>query len=375
MKVIIAPDKFKGSLSAMEVCKAINRGLKNWDPAIETILHPLADGGEGTLAILQNYFELAKIEVVVKNPLFKDITASYLVSKDTAFIEMSHASGLQLLQIEERDCMHTTTIGTGQLIADAIKKGYKKIVLFIGGSATNDGGIGMAAALGYDFFDSKGAVLSPVGASLIAIDSIDSSNRKLELNDIEFTVVCDVKNPLYGPNGAAYIYGAQKGASAESIALLDMGLQNFSKQVEIHLKIDVATILGGGAAGGLGAGAVCFLNAKIKSGIDFIMDQTNFDVAITGKDTLIITGEGSLDKQTVEGKVIKGISDRAHKNKIPFVIIAGIIKDQELIKEKLQPHSMHAIMDVAVSTTDAMSNAAKHIEFIAYQLIKDYFKN
>ena len=158
MKVIIAPDKFKGSLSALAVCEAIDRGLKSWDASIETVLHPLADGGEGTLAILQNYFELAKIEMVVKNPLFKDITASYLVSRDTAFIEMSHASGLQLLQIEERNCLHTTTYGTGQFIADAIKRGYKKVVLFIGGSATNDAGIGMAAALGYSFLDIDGAV-------------------------------------------------------------------------------------------------------------------------------------------------------------------------------------------------------------------------
>ncbi len=375
MKVIIAPDKFKGSLSALAVCEAIDRGLKSWDASIETVLHPLADGGEGTLAILQNYFELAKIEMVVKNPLFKDITASYLVSRDTAFIEMSHASGLQLLQIEERNCLHTTTYGTGQFIADAIKRGYKKVVLFIGGSATNDAGIGMAAALGYSFLDIDGAVLAPIGASLIAIDRIDSSNRKPELDGIDFTVVCDVKNPLYGPNGAAYVYGGQKGASADTIAFLDLGLQHFSKQVSKDLGHDISVITGGGAAGGLGAGAVCFLNAKMKSGIDFVMEQTGFDNIINDTTSLIITGEGSLDKQTVEGKVIKGISERANKKNIPFAIISGVVKDDELIKEKLQPNSIHSIMELGVTTADAMSNASKHIEFIAYQMIKKYSKS
>lgn len=375
MRVIIAPDKFKGSLSALEVCVAIDNGIKKFDSSIETIKHPLADGGEGTLDILQNYFELKTVEVRVKDPLFRDITATYMVSEDTAYVEMSNASGLQLLKEEERNCYYTTTFGTGQLILDAVQKGFENIVLFVGGSATNDGGIGMAAALGYQFYNAANESIEPIGKSLLSINRIENYKLLFALNEINFTVVCDVKNSLYGPNGAAYVYAAQKGASSEEIGTLDLGLQNFSKQVSKYLHKEVADIPGAGAAGGLGGGAVCFLNATIKSGIDFVMDQTGFDELLKNHVDLIITGEGSVDKQTIEGKVIKGISERAIQNHIPFSIISGIVKDEKLIQENLHPKSIASIMELGVTTADAMKNASLHISSIAYKLIKEHTEN
>jgi glycerate kinase len=374
MRILIAPDKFKGSLSAMEVCNAIEDGIKKANPLIETLKHPLADGGEGTLDILQNYFKLETITIQVMNPLFKEIQATYKVSKNTAYIEMANASGLQLLEENEKNCYYTSTFGTGQLILDAIQKGYKNIVLFIGGSATNDAGIGMAAALGYQLYNSKDELINPIGKEMLHIAKIVDTHLLFDLNEINCTVVCDVKNPLFGRNGAAYVYGGQKGASEEEIQLLDMGLRHFSDQVQKHLNKKVETIEGAGAAGGLGAGAVCFLDAKIKSGIDFVMEQTGFDTLLKDNIDLIITGEGSVDKQTIEGKVIKGISERALKNQIPFSIIAGIVKDKKLIEENLHPESIHSIMEMGVSTEDAMKNASAHLTALGYQVMKEHTK-
>lgn len=375
MKILVAPDKFKGSLSAQEVCDAIEKGIKKHDSTIEVIKHPLADGGEGTLEILQHYFPLKNVVLEVQNPLFKTIKASYFVSKDTAYIEMSNASGLQLLEKKDQNCYYTSTIGTGQLIKDAISKGFKNINLFIGGSATNDAGIGMATALGYFFFDANGNQLSPIGKELINISKIDSNSLFFDLNKINFTVICDVKNPLFGENGAAYVYAAQKGASKKEIELLNKGLQNFSVQVQNHLNIDVNNIEGSGAAGGLGAGAVAFLNAKMQSGIEFVLEQTNFNNQINKGIDLIITGEGSVDKQTLQGKVVKGISDVSKKNNIPFYIVAGIVKDKDIIVEGLSPLGISSIMELGVSVDEAMKNASKHVNAIANAIFRNIKKD
>lgn len=370
MKVLIAPDKFKGSLSAMEVCNAIEIGIHKFDATIETIKHPLADGGEGTLAILQNYFELNTVLVVVKDPLFRSTIAPYRHSEDTAFIEMANASGLLMVEENKRDCSNSTSFGTGQLIKDALKKGFRKIILFIGGSATNDGGVGMATALGYKFYSKEGEEINPIGKELIRIDRIENDAVPFDLNEVHFTVVCDVKNPLYGSNGAAHVYAAQKGASEDEIEQLDLGLRNFSNQVEKYLGQNVADLPGAGAAGGMGAGAVCFLNAKIQSGIDFVMEQTGFDDLVKNRIDLIITGEGSVDKQTIEGKVIKGISERARQQQIPFSILAGVVKDAALIEDNLKPYSVQSIMELGVSVDDAIENASSHLTEMSYQLIK-----
>lgn len=371
MRILIAPDKFKGSLSAKEVCEAVEIGLKKFNTNIEVISHPLADGGEGSLDILNYYFPLKRVEVEVQDPLFKTITASYLMSNDTAYIEMSSASGLQLLDINDQNCFHTSTIGTGQLILDAIHKKVKNIILFIGGSATNDAGIGMATALGYKFFDSNGIQLKGIGREIINIARIDASDLKVAVKNINFSVVCDVKNPLFGPEGAAFTYGSQKGASAEEIKLLDLGLRNFSKKVLDQMNKDVSTIEGGGAAGGLGAGAVVFLNASMQSGIDFMLEQTNFKKHFNVKIDLIITGEGSVDSQTLQGKVVKGVSDVSEKYNVPFYIVAGVVKEKDIINDALKPLGIKSIMELGVPVNDAIKNASVHLNRIAYHIAQN----
>ncbi len=371
MNVLIAPDKFKGSLSANEVCNAIENGLKQFNPSINVVKHPLADGGEGTLDILKKHLNLTSVTAQVTGPLFKPVFAKYLISKTTAYIEMSNASGLQLLEKSEQNCYFTTTFGTGELILDALDKQIKNIVLFIGGSATNDAGIGMAAALGYQFIDKENATLKPIGKELINISKIKNNKLKYKLTDINFTVVCDVKNPLYGKEGAAQVYGKQKGASTKQIAQLDKGLINFSSQVKKWLNKNVSTAQGAGAAGGLGAGALSFLNAKIESGIDFVMEHTGFKDKLHNID-LIITGEGSVDKQTLEGKVIKGISSAAKENNIPFCVLAGIIKDNSIVQKNLNPLQLKAIMDLNIPQSEAIKKAAHYLELLSYDLIKNH---
>jgi glycerate kinase len=374
MKVIIAPDKFKGSLSAKEVCNAVEEGLKRFDASITTIKHPLADGGDGTLDILEQYLPLKTVSVKVKNPIFESILSSYKTSNDTAFIEMSKVSGLELLNEKDRNCFYTSTFGTGELIADAIENGFKNIVLFIGGSATNDAGIGMANALGYEFFDSYNIKIEPIGKELINISKISSENVKYDLSNINFKVICDVKNPLYGNNGAAFVYAKQKGANSKEIEILNEGLINFDIQIKKYFKKDIANMEGAGAAGGLGAGALSFLNAKLVSGIDFVFEQTNFESYFAQNIDLIITGEGSIDKQTLEGKVVKGICDKAKKLNIPVCIISGIIKDQQLILDKLNPIALNSIMELEVSTEEAMNNAGFYVEKIIFNQMKNIKK-
>lgn len=375
MKIIVAPDKFKGSLSAVEVCNAIENGIKRFDQSIEVIKHPLADGGEGTLAILNNYFKLKKRNVVVNNPLFKPCEATYLVSNDTAYIEMATASGLQLLSENERNCFNTSSFGTGELILDAINSGYTNIVLFIGGSATNDAGIGMASALGYKFYDANNQLVKPIGKELINIDSIDTTNLKIDLNTINCTVICDVKNELFGPNGAAHVYAAQKGATPIEVNQLNEGLIHFSKQVELFLNHKIATIPGAGAAGGLGAGAICFLNAKLQSGIDFVMEHTNFNAIVTLDIDLIITGEGSVDKQTIEGKVVSGVAHKASLSKIPFIIVSGIAKDVMQLQKVLNPTAIYSIMDSGITQKEAITDASKYLNDIGFHLIQQFTSN
>ena len=375
MKIIVAPDKFKGSLSAIDVCNAIEKGIKTFDQSVEIIKHPLADGGEGTLTILNNFFKLTKRNVIVNNPLFHPCEATYLVSNDTAYIEMATASGLQLLSENERNCFYTSTYGTGELILDAINNGYKNIILFIGGSATNDAGIGMAAALGYEFYDINNQIVEPIGKELININRIERKNLKIDLNSIKCTVICDVKNELYGPNGAAYIYASQKGATSSQVNQLNQGLINFSNQVELFLDKKIATIPGTGAAGGLGAGALCFLNAKLQSGIDFVMEHTNFNSIVNSNIDLIITGEGSVDKQTIEGKVVSGVASKASLFNIPFIVVSGIAKDVKQIQNELNPNAMYSIMEKGVTQKEAIAEASKYLNDIGFYLIQQFTSN
>nr|WP_299382678.1 glycerate kinase [Allomuricauda sp.] len=326
MKFVVAPDKYKGSLTGFQFCEAVEKGISMVFPDAEIHKKPLADGGDGTLEVVSEYLQASKENVVVKDPLFRDIEAGYLLSHDrqTAYIEMSEASGYKLLNKAELNCMHTSSYGTGQMIKDALLKGASQIVLGIGGSATNDCGMGMASALGFQFLDAQGNALDPVGSNLVKVTQIVQKEVPKDLSRIKVKVACDVNNPLHGPNGAAYVYGPQKGASSEEVEMLDIGLQNLDEQIQQTFGREVQKIPGSGAAGGMGAGAIVFLNAQLLSGVDLIMEMAAFDAALHNTDW-VITGEGQLDHQTALGKTIAGVVERAKKYQVPVVALCGSV--------------------------------------------------
>ncbi|MCP5144248.1 MAG: glycerate kinase [Gammaproteobacteria bacterium] len=334
MRILIAADSFKDALPATAVCAEIADGIHNRNPTVETIEFPLGDGGEGTLDVLRHHLKLHEVNVATDDPLGRPIGGHYGISADrtTAVIEMAVASGLQLLGHEERDPLRASTFGTGRLIAHAVGQGVSRIVLAIGGSATNDGGIGVAAALGWQFVDADGATLAPVGGSLSRISSIIPPATAFPAIDVE--VICDVDNPLCGSRGAAAVYGPQKGADTEAVAALDAGLANLARcMAEQHGKVDFADRAGAGAAGGMGYGAMVFMNAQLARGIDLIMELTGFSQALAAAD-LVITGEGALDSQTLHGKLISGICDKARTMNKPVLALCGrLAADAEQIHQ------------------------------------------
>jgi glycerate 2-kinase len=323
VKILIAPDKFKGSLSAREVCAAIESTLLKLYSSLQVQTLAMADGGEGTAHLLTEHTKGKWVPCTVRDPFSRKVEAGFGVSGDgeTAFIEMAAASGLQWLTPWEPNPLKTSSVGTGDLVAHAVKQKVKKIVLAIGGSATNDAGMGMAHALGYKFYDQQNKELIPIGENLAHLQRIDTSNLHPRLFSTEFIVLCDVTNPLYGEHGAAYVFAPQKGASKSDVLQLDKGLQNFARVVETQLHIDT-NFPGAGAAGGLGAGAKVFLHATMMRGIEYVMDALQLDAAIRNAD-LVITGEGKLDSQTLSGKVVAGITASAKRFNKPVVAIVG----------------------------------------------------
>ena len=352
MKIVIAPDKFKGSLTGFQFCDAVESGLKCVLPNAELIKMPLADGGDGTAKVVMHYLKGEKVSLQAKDPLFRSIETFYIYSENEkiAYIEMAEISGLHLLLENEKNCMHTTSLGTGQLIVDAIEKGAEQIILGIGGSATNDGGMGMATALGFRFLDDDGNTLEPIGSNLTLVKKIDSVNVNSKLNGVEIKVACDVANPFYGKNGAAYIYASQKGASEAEIVLLDAGLQNLASVVSNTLGIHLQEFSGSGAAGGMGGGALAFLNGDLVSGIDLIKELANFDTAIQDADW-IITGEGKLDNQTLSGKTIAGVLKSAKEKHIPVAALCGAVS---ISKEDIGTNELAYV--------DAISKDCKNID-------------
>lgn len=375
MKFILAPDKFKGSLTGLQFCKIVEQTIKMILPDSEILNLPLSDGGDGTIEILEYHLKGELINLEVNDPLFRTTKASYLYIDNikTAFIEMAAASGLALLKAEEQNCYYTTTIGTGEVILDAIKRGVKTIILGIGGSATNDCGVGMAAALGYKFIDKNGFELSPIGKNLSKIHHIKTDNVIGNLNDIEFKVACDVKNPLHGLQGAAYIYGPQKGASKEEIALLDNGLKHISKLFSEQFNKDVQIIKGSGAAGGMGAGSIVFLNAELQSGIDLVKQLIEFDKKIYDSDW-IITGEGKLDSQTLSGKTIKGVLASAKAKNIKVATFCGALDLDENSSENFGIHYTDAVINYSKNLDDAIKNSEKYVKEIAINFAKSLIK-
>ena len=366
MKIVLAPDKFKGSLTGAQFCNIVEQGILKVLPQAEILKLPLADGGDGTIEVLNYHLKGQTIKVKVHNPLFKLIDANYLYFDKikTAFIEMAAASGMALLKTSEQNCYNTTSLGPGELILDAINKGAKTIVLGLGGSATNDCGIGMATALGYKFEDKNGMELSPVGKNLSHIKTIKTDKVIQTLNAIKFKVASDVSNPLFGQNGAAYIYGPQKGASKQEIEILDQGLRHISKLFLELLDMDVQKINGAGAAGGMGAGAMVFLKASLQSGIELIKQIIDFDAKIKGADW-IVTGEGKLDHQTLSGKTIQGVLTSAKAQKIKVATLCGSSTLSNLEAKNLGLAYLDSIILRSENLEDAIFNSQKHLKELA----------
>lgn len=375
MKFVLAPDKFKGSLTGKAFCVAVERGLQKVFPQATLLKKPLADGGDGTLEVVQDYLEASVIKIQVTSPIFEPISASYLYSteKKTAFIEMSEASGYRLLENRSWNCLHTTTLGTGELLLDALDRGAEHILLGIGGSATNDGGMGVAEALGFRFLDETGEALSPTGENLEKVKHISNAAVDPRLAKADIKVACDVDNPLYGPKGAAFVYGPQKQANPAEVKKLDKGLRLFALKVKEALGVDMQNIPGAGAAGGLGGGAVAFLGASLASGIDLIKEIADFDTAIQGADW-IVTGEGKLDDQTLSGKTIAGVLKSAKKQNIPVAALCGLVT---LTPAELKTSGIsyakgvsEGISDMTVAYRDAALNLERAAEAFAKSLIK-----
>ncbi len=367
MNILIAPDAFKDALPALKVCMAIERGLRLANKSIQTCLFPLADGGEGTAEILIYHSKGKRISTKVSDPLFRITSASYGLSGDgkTAFIEMAQASGLQLLHKAERNPMKTTTYGTGELIKDARSKGVTNILLGIGGSASNDCGMGMAIALGYQFLDKNGKQLKGIGENLERVKQILPPSPTVDLPKIK--VICDVENPLFGEKGAAQVYAPQKGADKRMASRLDRGLQHFSTVLEKHFGKDFAFVEGAGAAGGMGAGCMAFLNTKLRPGIDLVIEQTNFEAQVKWAD-LIITGEGKIDNQTLNGKLISGITRLGNKHRVPVIALCGTLSTTPFNISKLGLSAAFSILNQPMSLKMALAQTSQCLEQTAFSI-------
>lgn len=326
-KIVVASDSFKGSLTSLDVAQNVEKAIREVYPLCDVLKVNVADGGEGTMEALQQTLGGVRVSLVVKDPLGREIEATYVILNDgiTAVVEMSAASGLPLLKSDERNPLKTSTYGTGQLICDALDRGCRKILVGIGGSATNDAGMGMLQALGFRFLDAQGNQLQPVGENLQLVSSIDSTGRHPDLDKTEFVVACDVKAPLYGRNGAAYVFAPQKGADQKMVELLDAGLRHFSEVSSAMAGYDCSQMQGTGAAGGLGYAFRQYLDARLERGIEMVLDAIGFDDIISGAD-LVITGEGRVDSQTLTGKTPFGVAQHAHRQRIPVVVIGGSVE-------------------------------------------------
>ena len=373
MKIVAAIDSFKGSMTSLEVSEAFEKGVKKVYKDAEFLKIPLADGGEGTVEALISNLNGKMINIRVKDPLMREIDSFYGISGDgkTAIIEMAAASGLPLLSPDERNPLKATTFGTGELIKDALEKGCREFIIGIGGSATNDAGTGMLSALGYVFLDENGNELVPNGENLAKIRSFRDDKVIKEVSKAKFLIACDVDNPFYGPNGAACVYGKQKGATKEIIKILDNGMKNFSDVIKEIIKTDISNISGSGAAGGLGGAFMAFFNAELKPGIDIITEKIELENKINGSD-YVITGEGRIDFQSAMGKTPSGVAKLAKKHGIPVIAIGGSVDDEIGNIYDCGITAAFSIMDSPMTLLEAMdtSNAKRLVEKTAEQIFR-----
>lgn len=330
MKFVLIPDSFKGTLSSSQICSILKEEIERFSPEADVVSVPVADGGEGTVAAFLEAVGGSLIPVTVKGPFFEDMKCSYGVLKDgiTAVIEMASCAGLPMVE-GRKNPLKTTTYGVGQQILEAARHGAKRIIVGLGGSCTNDAACGLAAALGIKFYDKNGQSFVPTGGTLSSIERIDYSTRSPLLEGVEIQAMCDITNPMYGPAGAAYVFGPQKGADAAMVAELDASLRHLGALLDRDTGFPVSTASGAGAAGAMGAGMLAFLGSKLLPGIQVVLDIVHFDSLIRDAD-YIFTGEGLLDGQSLCGKVVSGIAKRATLQDKPVIAIVGGVKDSEV---------------------------------------------
>jgi glycerate 2-kinase len=374
MKILIAPDSFKHSLSSKDAAAHIAKGILLALPEAEIILAPMADGGEGTVQTIVDATIGKIIKTKAHDPLMREVESFFgaIGDGETAVIEMAAASGLELLADEERNPMVTTTFGTGELIKAALDLGYQKLIIGVGGSATNDGGTGMASALGVKFLDKYGNEIGLGGGALAALEGIDISGLDQRLKSCEITVAADVTNPLTGIQGAAKVYASQKGATAEEVEALEQNLRHYALILKTKMNVDIGMIAGAGAAGGLGAGLMVFANAKTESGFDVVSRIVRLEDKIKDAD-LVITGEGKIDHQTQFGKTAFGVATLAKNYHKPVIAFAGICGEgyQELYHKGFD--LILPISDKPLPLSESLKNAGQLLQNAAERLAKDSF--
>ena len=362
LKVVAAPQTFKGSISALNAAEAISIGVKNIYPSAEVLLCPVADGGDGTLETLVEVSNGNIVECVVEGPTGTPVEAQWgaMGDEQTAVIEMARTSGLALLDLNERDPLNASTYGLGEAILSALDQNYRKFIIGIGGSATNDGGAGMAQAVGISLKDEFGKEIPRGGAALSKLHSIDTAGIDPRIKQSEFMVACDVNNPLTGPEGASAVYGPQKGATPEMITQLDEALKNFAETILRDLGEEVEHISGAGAAGGLGAGMMAFMGGTLKPGVDIVLDTVGLADKLKGTD-IVITGEGGIDFQTVYDKAPIGVAKLAKNLGIPTIALAGLVGKDFQVVHKDGIESVFSIVNGPMTLENASSNAHRLI--------------
>jgi glycerate kinase len=345
-KCIIIPDSFKGTMSSIEICDIISQKVKEFYPSCETIQVPVADGGEGTVDCFLHALQAEKVTLQVTGPYNEPLECYYAKHKNTAIVEMAQAAGLPLVEGNKNPAL-TTTYGAGLMIKHAIENGCTDIIVGLGGSCTNDAGVGAASAIGVKFIDKEGNTFLPTGNTLVNIDKIDITEANELLAGCTVTAMCDIDNPMYGTSGAAYIFGPQKGADEAMVVELDHNLRALSQAIINNLGMDVSLLPGAGAAGAMGAGIVAFFGGTLKSGIHTVLDQVQFDAMIENAD-FIFTGEGRIDGQSLRGKVVIGIAERAKKQNVPVIAIVGAIGEDAEKSYEMGVSSIFSINRAAV---------------------------
>ncbi len=368
MKIIIAPDSFKGSLEANEICDIVEGSAKKIFGDIDVIKLPMADGGEGTVAAILPHLKGTLIKSKVKSPDFRDIEATYgIFDQDKAIMEMAEASGITL--VEERNIMQMNTYGTGQMVLDAIDKGVKTIYIGLGGSATNDCGLGFASALGVKFYDCDGNEVAPIPENFQRISDIDFKSIDSRIKDIKFVIMSDVKNPLLGKSGATYVFSRQKGSTDENIESLEKGMAHVASVIKDKIGIDVSLLEGAGAAGGLGAGLLAFTEATMQSGVVTILDILEFEKQLEGT-SFVVTGEGRMDNQSAFGKVPFGVGTLCKKHKVPCYAIVGSLGKEY---QEMYNHGITSIMTCVDSVMEldvAIENANQLCSYAAERVFR-----